>query len=89
MVSNNEIFSLLLVLSFMWYICHPQKKHKSTRESFVVRNNANLGGTLQANQLYQYNNDLAFASNRDRIPVNFQQNIHTNPVSPIVTYQEE
>lgn len=89
MVSNNEIFSLLLVLSFMWYICHPEKKHKQTRESFVIRSKAELGSTQYANQLYSYNNDLSYAAQRTRIPLTLQQNIHTQPISPIVTYEEE
>jgi hypothetical protein len=87
MASTNEIFSLLLVLSFMWYICHPQKKHKESRESFIVGNSVPLGGTEFANQLYRYNNDLEFASKTKKIPLTFKQNIHTQPLPPIVKYE--
>ena len=87
MVSTNEIFSLLLVLSFMWYICHPEKKHRESRESFIVGNRVPLGGTELANQMYLYNKDLEFASRRKKIPVTFTENIHTQPVSPIVKYE--
>lgn len=87
MASTNEIFSLLLVLSFMWYICHPQKKHRVTRESFIVGNSVSLGKTETAAQLYLYNKDLEYASKRVRVPVSFEENIRTRPLSPITKYR--
>ena len=43
MTNNNDVFSLLLVISFLWYICHTQdKKGKVLKESFVVDNTTRI-----------------------------------------------
>ena len=37
----NDIFSLLLVMSFMWYICYGNK-NKHNKETFIVNNTSFL-----------------------------------------------
>ena len=85
MASTSDIFSLLLVISFLWYSCHKSSDNRQSavKESFVVDNTTGLP-SMVADELYRYNGDLEYATNRSDVPVNFQQNIATQRVAPII-----
>lgn len=82
MASNNDLFSLLLVISFLWYICH-KKEGKGHKESFVV-NNTTGTPSMTADDLYRYNGDLNYASRRSGFRVPFNDNILTQRIAPII-----
>ena len=82
MASNNDLFSLLLVISFLWYICH-KKEGKGLKEAFVVDNTTGTP-SMTADDLYRYNSDLNYASSRAGVQVPFNNNILTQRVAPII-----
>lgn len=83
MGSNNDIFSFLLIISFLWYICHKNNNNQSVKESFVVDNTTGLPSMI-ADDIYRYNGDLQHATDRSNIPLKFTDNIVTQRVAPII-----
>ena len=82
MTGNNDIFSLLLLISFLWYICH-KNDNKDIKESFIIDNTTGVP-SMTADKVYRYNGDLNYAANRTNVPVSFLENIATQRVAPII-----
>ncbi len=82
MFGNNDIFSLLLLISFLWYLCH-KNKNNEVKESFVTDNTTGVPSMI-ADKIYKYNGDLAYSTGRNSIPLSFTQNIATQRVAPII-----
>ena len=81
--SQNQIFTLLLVLSFMWYMCH-RHDTKSESEHFVV-NNVMQVPPMVADNVYQYNNDLLYEESRGATPnLTLAENVETQRVPPVI-----
>jgi hypothetical protein len=84
MSSQNQIFSLLLVLSFLWYMCHRHPDSESESEHFVVNNTIQVP-PMVADNVYQYNHDLAYESNRNMIvPLTLAENVETRRIAPVI-----
>jgi hypothetical protein len=84
MDSQNQIFSLLLALSFLWYMCHKHGNLQSESEHFVV-NNVTQVPPMVADNWYLYNNDLAYEETRDQIvPQTIPDNVQTHRVAPVI-----
>ena len=84
MASQNQIFSLLLLLSFLWYMCHRHEGIGGESEGFVV-NNVMRVPPMVADNVYRYNNDLAYEETREIVPtLSLAENVQTQRIAPII-----
>ena len=84
MGSRNQIFTLLLALSFLWYMCHRPTDNKEESEHFVVHNVMQVP-PIVADDVYQFNQDLNYEQRRQQVkPMPLTSNIATHRLAPLI-----